>query len=356
VRTPIDHLLWRRPSAFYGPAFGLAVGCWLAGLALAPSIPRFLQSAEWHVQPPYLAAHLIALYLFLRLFVCKYLAGAARLDMPKQNLANDLSGVLGLKAGLLAVAIAVPFCALDYRYLVSAEYEKLSEDQTLHVIDYAMWGLWCAEWVINAFIWVTLAGFLALSYRALRSYRFRAPIAVVVQEKLYRPFLQLSSQGATIVLGFAGVTAFYIWYAGGAVSDFLGLAVTGVLLVAGFIPVWLLLNAKVKRTVRDELEALRRTLPGAVVGDGTLEGVSAADTRARSVEERLDEVLALMRAWHLERLQLDLGRTEARALAVRLAAPAATVGWQLYSNLPSILPKVAQSLSWVLAAILKLFT
>jgi hypothetical protein len=356
VRTPIDRLLRRRAPTFYLLAFGLSVGCWLAGLALAPSIPRFLQSPEWHVQPPYLAAHFIALYLFLRLFVCKYLAGAVRLDMPKQRLASDLSAVLGLKAGLLAVAIALPFCALDYRYLVSDEYEKLSEDQTLHVIDYVMWGLWCAEWLVNAFIWVTLAGFLALSYRALRTYRFRAPIAVVVQEKLYRPFLQLSSQGATIVLGFACITALYIWYAGGAVSDFLGLAVTGLLLVVGFIPLWLLLNAKVKRTVREEIEALRRSLPAALAGDRTLAGASAADGRARSVEERLDEVLALMRAWHLERLQLDLGRTEAQALAVRLAAPAATVGWQLYSNLPSILGKLAQTLGMVLAAILKLFT
>ena len=29
--------------------------------------------------------------------------------------------------------------------------------------------------------------------------------------------------------------AFYIWYAGGAVSDFLGLGITGLLLVVGFI-------------------------------------------------------------------------------------------------------------------------
>jgi hypothetical protein len=65
------------------------------------------------------------------------------------------------------------------------------------------------------------------------------------------------------------------------------------------------------------------------------------------VEERLDEVVALMRAWHLERLQLDLGRTEARALAMRLAAPAATAGWQLYSNLQSILGKVGGILSGI---------
>jgi hypothetical protein len=63
-----------------------------------------------------------------------------------------------------------------------------------------------------------------------------------------------------------------------------------------------------------------------------------------------------MRAWHLERLQLDLGRTEAQALAVRLAAPAATAGWQLYSNLQSVLGKAGGILSPILSSIAKLFT
>ena len=66
--------------------------------------------------------------------------------------------------------------------------------------------------------------------------------------------------------------------------------------------------------------------------------------------------MALIRAEYLERLQLDLGRTEAQALAVRLAAPAATVGWQLYSNLQGILGKVGGSIGSMLSAIARLFT
>jgi hypothetical protein len=261
MRTPIDRVLPRHPAVFYPLALVISAACWGLGLALAPSVPRFLQSREWHIQPFYLAAHLIALRLFVQLFVRKFVAGAAHLDIPAERVADGVRRVLGLQGWLAAVVIAVPFCVLDYRYLVSDRYEKLGEDQLLHAIDYAMWGIWCAEWLLNAFIWVTLAGFLAMGYRALRTCRFRAPIATVVQEKLYRPFLQMSSQGATIVLGFACVTAFYIWYAGGSAADFLGLAVTGVLLVVGFVPSWLLLNAKVKRTVREEIEALRRNLP-----------------------------------------------------------------------------------------------
>jgi hypothetical protein len=358
IRASIDRVLLRNPGAFYALVAALAVGVWLLGWAIAPSTERFLASQEWHIQPFYLAAHLIALRLFIRLLVRKHVAGAAQLDIPPEQVAQGVRRILGPAGALLAVVIAAPFCVLDYLYLVSDRYDKLSEDQTLHAIDYVMWGIWCAEWLLNAMIWVALAGFLAMSYRALRTFRFRAPIAAVVQDKLYRPFLQMSSQGATIVLVFACVTGFYIWYAGGAASDFIGLAVTGVLLVVGFVPLWLLLNAKVKRTVRDEIDALRRGVSAPVAASllaGAGAGASAADGKGRSVDERLDEVLALMRAWHLERLQLDLGRTEAQALAVRLAAPAATAGWQFYSNLQSILGNVGRTLGSIFQTLGGLF-
>jgi signal transduction histidine kinase len=128
------------------------------------------------------------------------IASAVDFDISAEQIAAGIHRILGPARALLAAAIAVPFCALDYRYLVSDHYEKLSDDQALHTIDYLMWGIWCAEWLLNAMIWVALAGFLAMSYRAIRTRRFRAPIATVVQDKLYRPFLQMSSQGASIVL------------------------------------------------------------------------------------------------------------------------------------------------------------
>ena len=63
-----------------------------------------------------------------------------------------------------------------------------------------------------------------------------------------------------------------------------------------------------------------------------------------------------MHAWRLEHLQLDLGRTEAKALAVRLAMPAATAGWQLYGNLQGVLSQLGQTLGSILATIAKLMT
>jgi hypothetical protein len=352
ARTLLDWVLLGHPAAFYALALSIPVACWVLGLVLAPSKQRFLQSSEWHVQPFYLAAHLIALRLFIQLFVRKYAAGAAHLDIAPEKIANGIRRALGPQAWLSASAIALPFALLDYRYLLSDRYEKLSEDQQLYAIDYMMWGIWCAEWLLNALIWVALVGFLTMGYRTLRGCRFRAPIAIVVQERLYRPFLQMSSQGATIVLGFACLTGFYIWYAGGAISDFIGLGVTGVLLAVGFVPLWLQLNAKVRRGISEEIEVLRRNLPSPLSGASVL---GAGAVQARTMEERLDEVVALLRAWHLERLQLDLGRAEAQALAVRLAAPAATVGWQLYANLQTILGQLGGAIGSLPSAIARLF-
>src|SRR5262249_58446394 len=106
---------WR--WGFYWLAVVLSLGSWLVGLALAPSVPRFLQSPEWHVQPAYLVVHLVALRLFVQLFARKYAAGAMHLAMPAERIGIGIRRILGVRGGLLAAAIAVPFCLLDYLYL-----------------------------------------------------------------------------------------------------------------------------------------------------------------------------------------------------------------------------------------------
>src|SRR5215470_2292667 len=83
---PIDRVLSKSPFLFYFLTIALSLSCWFLGLALAPSIQRFQASLEWHVQPLYLAAHLIALRLFVRLFMRNYVAGATQLDMPTERI------------------------------------------------------------------------------------------------------------------------------------------------------------------------------------------------------------------------------------------------------------------------------
>src|SRR6185503_2490197 len=147
-----------------------------------------------------------------------FAAGAARLDMPPERVKAGFRVILGPAGALLALVVAAPFCIWDYGYLHSPGYERMGAE--LGAVDLAMWGIWCVEWFLNAVIWVVLTGFLIMNVRAIGRYRFRDPIEVALSEKHYRPFLQMSSQGATIVLGFAVMTVAYIWYTGGAETDY----------------------------------------------------------------------------------------------------------------------------------------
>jgi hypothetical protein len=330
----------------------LAVGSWALGYALAPSKDRFLASAEWRLQPVYLAAHLVTLRLFIAVFTRNFAAGVARLDMPPEQAQAGFRVILGPIGVLLALAIAIPFCVWDYKYLYSARYERVGDG--VGPVDLVMWGIWCLEWFLNAFIWVVLAGFLIMNVWAIRTYRFRDPIEVVLSERQYRPFLQMSSQGATIVLGFAVLTAVYIWYTGGAETDYVGLLIVAVLLIAGFVPPWMLLDAKVDRAITEEENALRRGLVGGVRPQATGAG-SADQPPVRDLETRLDEALTMLRIQHLERLHRGLGRTEAKAMVVRMLAPAATVAWQLGANFYEVIARAGQVLRWLIGAVAGLF-
>jgi hypothetical protein len=348
-RALIDRLLPRSVPLFLALVVVLAAGSWALGYTLAPDKARFLASPEWRFQPFYLAAHLLTLRLFISVFTRNFVAGAARLDMPPERALSGFRIILGPIGALAALVIAVPFCVWDYGHLYSARYARMGDG--VGPVDLMMWGIWCVEWFLNAIIWLVLAGFLIMNVRAIRTYRFRDPIEVVLDEKQYRPFLQMSSQGASIVLGFAVLTAVYIWYTDGVESDYLGLVIVAVLLVSGFVPPWWLLNAGVDKAITEEVSALRRGL-----AERARAHDHAEQQPGRDLEARLEEALTLLRIQRLDGLRRSLGRTEARAVTVRMLAPAATVVWHLSANFYEIIAKAGQLLRALLAAVLRLFT
>ena len=329
--APIDHVLPRRHGRFLSLVLVIAIGCWLLGFALAPNKAHFLASPEWLFQPFYIAAHFIFLRMFVNVYTRNFAAGVKHLDVPITEGVRGVRFILGLPGATIAALIAVPFCAFDFNYLFTDRYARMGRDEIVRAIDFVMWGIWCLEWFLNALIWVVLVGFLYKNTIAIRSYAFRAPIDQVLHEKHYRPFLEMSSQGATMVLGFSICTVIYLWFTGGELTDYLGLAITGTLLVIGFVPPWMLLNAKVDHAVRSENEMLRERL-------------MRSGQPAATLEERLDEALALLRLSHLESLYGNLGQTEAKAIMVRLMAPALTIGWQIAQNGPEYLLKLQRLL------------
>lgn len=310
--SPIDRVFPRKPTQFLMMVAMIASGCWLVGYMLAPDVAHFRASAEWLFQPFYIAAHLVALRLFINVFTRNYAAGVAQLDVSRTQALRGVRTILGPYGVLAAVLIALPFCYFDFHYLFSPRYARMGQDNIVRGVDYLMWGIWCLEWFVNAFIWVLLIGFMVKNCLTIKSHPFRAPIHVVLHDKLYRPFLQMSAQGSTVVLGFSCVTVLYLVYTGGELTDYLGLGITVALLVVGFVPPWLILRAKVDRAVVAETVSLQQgagLMPG-----GPVAALSAAnDTgEAPPLDKRLEEVHALLRIWHLQNLYGNLGQTECR--------------------------------------------
>ena len=347
---PGDRMLPLGREGFLVLIVSVAIGCWLLGFSLARDKPSFFSSKEWRFQPFYVAAHLMTLRLFVAVFTRNFRAGIAQLDVSAERALVAMHRILGPCGALVAFLAAIPFCLSDFRYLSGPKYERLVPGAPLGGVDYAMWSIWCAEWFLNAFIWVILAGFLFNNVRTLSRHGFQAPIEIVLREKQYRPFLRMSSQGATVVLVFALVTVLYIGYIGGAITDYLGLGITALLLVVGFVVPWMQLRRKVQLAVDAEQQRLQLTLTYDVappVSAAVSPGAATSDIRALS--ERLDYVVALLRMTHLEHLHLELGATEARAIAIRLLAPAATIGWQVSQNFQPFADKLGGVLQSVLA-------
>ena len=332
---PIDRVMPRRLAGTLALALTVALALWLVGLSLAPGIPAFLVSREWHFQPFYIAAHIIAVRLFVMVYTRGFERGVAHLAVPPPHVRTLVDRVLGMPGALIALVISLPFVALDFLYLFSDRYTRMGGPDAVLPIDYLMWGIWSVEWFLNAFIWVVLVGFLIKTWWVVRTYPFRSPIEIVLHAKQYRPFLQMGAEGASIVFAFTVVTVVYIWYTGGELTDYVGLCITAVLLVVSFVPSWLLIRSKVHRAVEAETIAMRQHLlhnlelaqssaPG--TGARSREG-SSNDFRA--LEHRLDAAVAILRISYLEGRHQSLGASEARAVLVRMLAPAASIGWQV---------------------------
>jgi|GEM_PF-2240679 len=316
-RALIDRILPRRPRNFLWMVAALSVAPWVVAFLLAADKGRFLASREWQLQPFYLAAHFVTLRLFATMFTRNFLAGVAHLDMPPTNARRGAKLVLGPAGALVAVVLAAPFSFYDYQFAMGAKLAGGTERLLLAV--------WCLEWFMMAFIWVQMLGFLLLTRWAVGEHRFRAPIEVVLLERQYRPFLQMSAQGASIVLGFFIVNAVYVWYTGGELSDYTGIAITLVLLLVGFVPPWMQLTAKVDRAVKAEMAGLRRVLAASEAAGIAAHG--APPKSARGLEDHLEEALVMLRIAYLERLHRDLGQMEAKSIVLRVLVPATTLAY-----------------------------
>jgi hypothetical protein len=247
----VDRWLPARPASFLAVVAAGAAGCWLLGLALATDRARFLGSRDWQIQPLYLATHFVVLRLFVTAYAANFVAGCRRLTIEHADARRRLEIALGGWGWLAAVVFAAPFAYCDYLYLIDPGFIEAGESSgppgALGAADWLLGAIWTIEWVVNAYVWAIVLGFLAMTMRVLRQHRFREPLEVVLGERHYRPFLMMSAQGASIVLGFTIVSGIYVWHAQGEATDYLGLWVTAGLLVLCFVPPWMRLKNGIAR-------------------------------------------------------------------------------------------------------------
>lgn len=354
--APIDRFFPTKPGPFLLLAFLVGAGSWLIGFVLAPDKTRFLAAPEWRFMPFYLVTHLIAVRLFVTAYTRNFRAGIRHITVAPSAVVRGVRLILGPVGVLLAALIALPFCYLDFQYLTGAEsrYERLGAGNTVGAVDLWMWVTWCMEWLLNALIWLMLVAFMLKTCGIISRYPFRSQIEIVVHERHYRPFLRMSTQGATIMLGFGAVTIFYLWYTGGEITDYAGLAITGGLLAVGFLPPWIMLRRKVRAAVESETQALRHSLAGAMWRDAQSKQTGPSGGQPASLEQRLEEALAIFRISYLEHLKVNLGGNEARAVMLRLLAPALGAAWQLSQNFESAFNKLDGVLKPVRAYLLRL--
>lgn len=323
----IDRLLPTSPWRFLAVVIGIAAGTWLAGLALASNRLAYLTSHEWQIQPLVLAGHLVALRLFVTAGVNNFLEGTRHLGLTRDVAWSRVRHLLQPVAGLLSLAVAAPFCALDLWQLPTPGFREylLVPEQGLTAVDGLMAAAWCAEWIINAYIWVLLVGFLVLTVQTVLKHPFVEPVDVVLVEKHFRPFLLISVQGATILVFFGLLNGLYVWYAQGDVSDYLGLGVTVVLLLTSFVPPWLLLRTRLEAQLRSEHKALGQKMIAMRHGQ-----TAAPDQHSvEGLAQRVEEAVTMLRMSYLDRLRDELGKAEGRAVVMRLLVPTTTIVWKL---------------------------
>lgn len=322
-----DRLMPRRSETFLAAVVIIAVVVWAIAFLLAPYKGEFLASAEWQMQPIFLAVHFICLRLFVTCYTRNFLAAACHMDMPAGEAVGLVRRILGPIGGAVALALAIPLCVMNGFYLFSNEYSELAEFEggAVGPCGLFLWFVWAVEWLLNAYIWVMLVGFSMLTIRTLRRFRFRSTIEVLLHEKQYRPFLMMSAQGASVVLFFGIVNGFYVWYAQGELSDYIGLGVTGLLLLLGFAPPWLQLKASVEQAVDAEVFKLQADLVEA------MRHRAANPDQEVTVAElgnRLDLALSILRSSYLEKMHAELGRAEGKAILLKLLIPASSAAWK----------------------------
>ena len=172
-------------------------------------------------------------------------------------------------------------------------------------------------------------GYSAMTIQTIERFPFAAPLETVLHERHYRPFLRMSAQGASILLGYTAAYALYIWYTQSTTSAYIGLWGSAGLLLLSFVPPWMRLKTRIARLVRDTSHDLHvQVLAARALAQSMDDGKTTYTLD--EVGARVDVALAMLRLDHLEYLYRDLGKSEGQQILLRLLAPISTIVLKIF--------------------------
>ena len=318
----LDRVLPTRTRPFFAVVLGVAVAIWLLGLALAADRGRYVTTAEWLVQPLYLAVHLVLLRAFVTAYATHFAGGCKHLKVGRAEVDRRMRSALDWKTLLAALAITAPLLWVDVRWHLADVEFGLGAGRAFAAGDLLILAVWGVEWLVNAYIWALIVAFLYHTVVVLRRYEYRDPIERVLRERQYRPFLLMSGQAASLTIVFAAANAAYVYLTRGSTSDYLGLWATAGLVLFGFVPAWLLLKSRIGAAVAVQADTLSERIDDAAL--------ARPASGPQEIVQRLEGMTAILRLDYLDRLHRDLGKVEAQATILKLLAPALTAGWRLF--------------------------
>lgn len=328
-RALIDRWLPAKAAPFVAAAVALPLLVWVVALVFARDRAKFLHSRDWLAQPLYFTVHLVVVRLFVTSYSRHFAAGLAYLVPAAAADARPVVGaLLGWRGLCAAVLAAAPFVYVDLVHLSGRTFLDGPDSQgslgDVAVSDHLLGALWTLQWILNAYTWVLLVSFAALTIRTIERHAFAAPLESMLHERHYRPFLLMSAQGASVMVGYTVATALYVFFSRGQTTDYIRLWATAGLLLLSFVPPWIRLKARVARSVREETHRLATHVRSARDRMSLVDDLQPPVTN-EELGARVDVILAILELDHIERLYRDLGKSEGQAILLRLLAPLSTV-------------------------------
>jgi len=324
----IEKILPDHSKKFVLFVVAFCLGIWLIGYIIAISSDiidgvefdysnpdsDYLHDREWQYQPFYLAVHFVILRMFGVVYTRNFDDTIRLLKAKPEEISQHTRWVFGHVSNIGAFIAATGFIYYDYSTMLDEGFGALT---SLDLLIMVIWGL---ERIILGYVICLMLGTVFLIWKLLRSYHYSAPADVVLMEKRWKPFTQLSLEASSLVLVFALVDVAYLYYAGFWLADFLAFMVLIFLVSASFLVSTWIIKSDLREEVEEQLLMFYAELEEAKKGVRSLDP-KMPKTDTRWLAANMDLILAFLKIDYLEDQFHTMAASDAKVLVLRMLIP-----------------------------------